>query len=194
MRDVCTPTRSGFNGLVSSSPLGGTSTVARRSWARFLAPTLVLAIAGALAVSLWLGSDDNGPAAGEGRSDNGAVRVSAARMPAPFDPARASIYMTITNDASVDDALIGARADGSAFVAVHRTEIDSAGTATMSPSPEVAVPAGGEAVLEPGGTHLMLDVPADLAAGDTYPVTMLLASGNDVTVDVDVVDPSDVIR
>ena len=155
---------------------------------------MVLVLAGALAVSLWLSNDDGGSPAGEGRSDNGTLRVSDARMPAPFDPAQASIYLTITNDTSADDALIGARADGSAFVAVHRTDIDDAGTATMSPSAEVAVPAGGEAVLAPGGTHLMLDVPADLSAGDTYPVTMLLASGNDVTVDVAVVDPSDVIR
>jgi hypothetical protein len=40
----------------------------------------------------------------------------------------------------------------------------------------------------------MLDVPDDLAVGDTYTLTLLLESGIDVTVDVAVVDPSDVVR
>ena len=115
-------------------------------------------------------------------------------MPVPFDPGQASVYVTIANDAPTDDALIGARAEDSAFVSLHRTDIDAAGTATMSASGELTVPARGELALAPGGAHLMLDVPAGLAVGDTYPVTMLLTSGNDVTVDVAVVEPGDVTR
>ena len=103
-------------------------------------------------------------------------------------------YMVIHNNTDADDALIGARAEDSAFVSLHRTDIDAAGTATMSASGELTVPARGELALAPGGAHLMLDVPAGLAVGDTYPVTMLLASGNDVTVDVAVVEPGDVTR
>ncbi len=177
---------------MGSSP--GSPTSSARSWRRFVAPTLVLLLAAALAVSLWTSNDDTASGTGEARSANGEVSVGDARMPLPFDPGQASVYLTIANDQSVDDALIGARAEGSAFVSLHRTDIDADGRATMSASANLEVAAKSTLALEPGGAHVMLDVPDDLAVGDTYTLTLLLESGIDVTVDVAVVDPSDVVR
>ena len=49
----------------------------------------------------------------------------------------------------------------------------------------IDVPAGGKAVLEPGGDHLMLfDLKAGLAPGDTFPLTLVFERAGSVTVEM----------
>jgi copper(I)-binding protein len=157
-----------------------------------VAPALVLALAAVLVVTLWRAGEDGDPGSGAATSSDGELRVTDARMALPFDPGQAAAYLTLANDGTVDDVLLGARSDGSTLVMLHRTEVDATGRAVMGGVDGLPVAAGTDLVLEPGGAHLMLDVPSDLAVGDTYPITLLLESGNDVTVDVAVVDPAEV--
>lgn len=61
------------------------------------------------------------------------------------------------------------------------------GEMTMRPVAEIPVPAGGEAVLKPGGYHIMLlDLVTPLEVGQTIPLTLELASGETVEVDAEV--------
>jgi hypothetical protein len=57
----------------------------------------------------------------------------------------------------------------------------------------VDVPAGGEAVLEPGGYHVMLiGVTEELAEGDTVDLTLEFAESGEQTVSAEVVPLGDV--
>jgi copper(I)-binding protein len=61
------------------------------------------------------------------------------------------------------------------------------GEMTMQPVEAIAVPAGGEAVLEPGGYHIMLlDLVAPLQVGQIVPLTLELESGTTIEVDAEV--------
>jgi periplasmic copper chaperone A len=122
-----------------------------------------------------------------------AIVVTDPVMPEPAGTS-AAVYLTITNDGGTDDRLLSAEAEASAMVMLHRTEIDDEGLATMDEAGPLVVPSGGEAVLAPGGDHLMLDVPEGLAVGDTYEVTLVFEQYGEITVDVEVVATEDVLR
>lgn len=60
---------------------------------------------------------------------------------------------------------------------------------SMSPVSSIDIPAGGQAVLEPGGLHLMLlDLPDPLESGETFEVTLTTDAGDEITVEVEVRD------
>ena len=84
-----------------------------------------------------------------------AISVSGAwlRMPAAMDIPAAG-YLVIRNSGS-EDRLIGAATDLAAQVEMHQTAA-SGGMMQMAPIKFIAIPAGGQAELKPGGYHLML--------------------------------------
>ena len=65
-------------------------------------------------------------------------------------------YMVIHNDTDADDALVGASSPAAEVVELHLSSMDEEGMMSMNQVTEIAVPAHGEAVLEPGGYHVML--------------------------------------
>lgn len=120
-----------------------------------------------------------------------------------------AVYMTISNSAEVDDALLGASVDASvaATVELHETVegepmgstttgMDGGmgggtdgGMMTMQPVDEIAVPAGDAAVLEPGGFHIMLlDLATPLEVGTTVTVTLTFEQAGEIEVTADVLD------
>jgi copper(I)-binding protein len=95
-------------------------------------------------------------------------------------------YFTIKNTGSADDALVGAASDVAGKVALHESVGDGT-TMTMRPVEEIAIPAGGEAILEPGGYHVMLtDLKQPLEEGDTFKVTLTFKEAGSVDMDVTV--------
>jgi copper(I)-binding protein len=74
---------------------------------------------------------------------------------------------------------------------IHETVIGEQGTMSMRQVPRLEVPAGGELVLEPGGSHLMLVGVDELAVGDTIEITLVWENAGEVTVSAEVVEPSD---
>ena len=57
----------------------------------------------------------------------------------------------------------------------------------MQPVDSIEIPAGESVELEPGGYHIMvLDLAADLVAGDTVEVTLTFDSGETQKVDAEV--------
>ena len=118
-----------------------------------------------------------------------------------------AVYMVLEGGSEPDD-LVGASvpSDVAAAAEVHETrteggmdgEMDDmgdmsdgegSGMMTMQEVEMIPVPADGSVTLEPGGYHIMvLDLQADLSAGDTVPVTLVFSSGAEETLDVEVRD------
>jgi len=86
-------------------------------------------------------------------------------------------FMTIRNSGDADDALRSVTSPQFERVEMHRTIMED-GMGRMVPQQEIAIPAAGQAVLEPGGYHLMLIRPRHaLKAGDQVELTLEFASG-----------------
>ncbi len=65
-------------------------------------------------------------------------------------------YLVIHNNTDAADALIGASSPVAEVVEIHQSSMDDEGVMSMSRVEEIPIPAHGDAVLEPGGYHIML--------------------------------------
>jgi copper(I)-binding protein len=98
-------------------------------------------------------------------------------------------YMTIANTSDADDALIAATSNITEIVEIHETSLNENDVMMMRPAEDgIPVPAEGEAVLQPGGFHVMLLDPAPMAPGDTILLTLEFESGETVTIAAPVED------
>lgn len=98
------------------------------------------------------------------------------RMPPVAMPMLAG-FGRITNTCDTPVTIVGARSDAFGEVTVHETRIIE-GVSRMRPVPTLRVDAKGEAVLQPGGLHLMLMQPTGpLKAGSRVVVEFVLADG-----------------
>ncbi len=125
---------------------------------------------------------------GDGGADELAVHDAWARV-TPAVVSVGAVYLRVTSP--VDDELVGATVDPAvaASVQLHSTEVDDAGTATMTEHVTLPVPAGGTLVLDPLGSHLMLvDLVAPLTSGETFDLTLEFAAAGTVDVAVEVRD------
>ena len=110
----------------------------------------------------------------------------------PF--ARASIpngavYMTLKNEGSVDDALVSAASDVAEAAELHESKMDENGVMKMGPVPNIPIPAGGSATLQPGGFHIMLmGLKKQLAPGDKFSLTLNFEHAAAQTVEVEVTE------
>lgn len=99
-----------------------------------------------------------------------------------------AVYVELTNNGTVDTALVGATADFAADYELHETTMED-GVLEMRPvEPQrIELAAGGTVVLEPGGLHVMaMGVTTELAEGDIVEVTLEFDGGCTVTVDAEV--------
>ena len=92
-------------------------------------------------------------------------------------PVNSAAYMVLTNASEAADALVAVETEIADTAEVHSVTMDD-GVMRMRPVDSVAVPAAGEAVLEPGGFHIMLiGIRRPLAEGDSVPLRVRLRSG-----------------
>lgn len=107
----------------------------------------------------------------------------------PFTDSPMPVYLAIRNTGAVPDTLLGATSPATATVLLH-------GSGAMDAADALDVPAGGERVLAPGGTHLMLEPPVarEFARGDSVEVTLRFARAGSVTVWAPVVGYDDLDR
>lgn len=95
-------------------------------------------------------------------------------------------YATIANPGPEPVRIVAAAARGFDAVEMHRMSHED-GVMRMRPLPAIDVPAGGEAVLSPGGDHLMLMRPARaMRAGDTVRIEFELENGASLIWDFEV--------
>lgn len=109
---------------------------------------------------------------------------------APFARASAgpvkngAAYLTLRNDGGEDDRLVAARAPVADRVELH-THLHENGVMRMRQVEAIEVPAGGMAMLKPGGDHVMLmGLKAPLKEGESFPLTLIFEKAGEITVDV----------
>jgi protein SCO1/2 len=102
----------------------------------------------------------------------------------PSTAGQAAVYLTVVNGGA-DDAVVGVTSPDASEASLHVTSAD--GT-TMSGTDALDVPAGGAAILAPGGDHIMLSgLSDDLVEGDTVTVVLQLRDGPPISVVASVV-------
>ncbi len=128
------------------------------------------------------------PARG-GSATAGTLAVSHAVIPASASESETSAFMVINNHGAKDVALLGVTSPQADSVILHR----SIG-GLMQPAGSLTVPAGGYALLAPGGYHLMFEgLKKTLAIGDTITMTLQFDRGAPVTVRAPVLNYTDAV-
>ncbi|HLO63798.1 MAG TPA: copper chaperone PCu(A)C [Azonexus sp.] len=123
-----------------------------------------------------------------GAADNVAVQDPYVRLAPPNAPATGA-FMVIKNNGDKDVKLVKADNSASKITELH-THLNEGGVMKMRPVPAVEIKAKGEAVLKPGGLHIMMiDLKAPMKEGDVVPITLTFDDGSAKTVDAKVVRP-----
>lgn len=96
-------------------------------------------------------------------------------------------FMTLKNSGKEDHAVVGASSPAAEIVELHTHIMGDDGMHRMREVEKVDVPAGGEAVLQPGGLHVMLiNLTAPLKAGDQVDLTLKYDDGSEESMTVEV--------
>ena len=97
-------------------------------------------------------------------------------------------FMQIMNSADTDDRLVAARSDVAAKVELHTHIQDANGVMRMVEVEDgIAVPAGGKAMLQRGGDHVMfMGLTAPCEDGKTIHVTLVFEKAGEVELDIPV--------
>ena len=124
-----------------------------------------------------------------GAADNVAVQDPYVRLAPPNAPATGA-FMVIKNNGDKDIKVVKAANPVSKVTELH-THLNEGGVMKMRPVPAIDVKAKGEAVLKPGGLHVMLiDLKAPMKEGDVVPITLSFDDGSSKQVDAKVVRPT----
>lgn len=98
-------------------------------------------------------------------------------------------YMTIRNNGTEPDRLIGGEAGFAGKVEVHEMKMDGDVMKMRPVEGGLEIPAGGEAVLKPGGFHVMfMQLGEQLKAGEKRKATLTFEKAGAVEVDFNVED------
>jgi hypothetical protein len=91
-------------------------------------------------------------------------------------------YLKVRNGGDAADRLVGVASEVADRAALHASVVQD-GVMRMRPVDAVEVPAGGEAVLEPGGLHVMLiGLKAPLEEGDSFALRLVFEDAGEVEV------------
>lgn len=130
------------------------------------------------ALSLWLAASFAAPVfAAAGVAEQISVVDPYVRMAPPGAKATGA-FMIIKNAGDKDAQLVNANTQSANITELHN-HINDNGVMRMRQVKEIAVPAKGEAVLKPGGYHVMLiDMKAPLKEGDHVVIKLGFADGS----------------
>ena len=121
-------------------------------------------------------------------ADNVTVQEPYVRLAPPNAPATGA-FMVIKNNGDKDVKVVKADNPASKVTELH-THLNDGGVMRMRPVAAIDVKAKGEAVLQPGGLHvMMINLLAPLKEGDLVPITLTFDDGSSKKVDAKVVRP-----
>ena len=124
-----------------------------------------------------------------GAADSVTVQDPYVRLAPPNAPATGA-FMVIRKGGDKDVKVVSASNPASKVTELH-THLNEGGVMKMRPVPAIDVKAKGEAVLKPGGLHVMLiDLKAPMKEGDVVPITLGFDDGSSKQVDAKVVRPT----
>jgi len=157
-----------------------------------LCPLLVLVLAACGDPPPSEGDADGDPASVTGGELELGTAWARARAPGSI---AAAVYLRIDNRTAEDERLVGGGTVIADSVELHIHVEGDEGMMRMEEVGEIAIPAGGSAVLGPGGAHLMLFGLGDdgLGEGESFPMTLRFAEAGEreVTVHVGSASASD---
>lgn len=123
-----------------------------------------------------------------GAADNVSVQDPYVRLAPPNAPATGA-FMVIKNNGDKDIKVLKADNPVSKVTELH-THLNEGGVMKMRPVPGIDIKAKGEAVLKPGGLHvMMIDLKASMKEGDVVPITLSFDDGSSKVVEAKVVRP-----
>lgn len=123
-----------------------------------------------------------------GAADNVSVQDPYVRLAPPNAPATGA-FMVIKNNGDKDVKVLKASNTASNVTELH-AHLNEGGVMKMRPVQAIDIKAHGEAVLKPGGLHVMLiDLKAPMKEGDVVPITLTFDDGSNKQVDAKVVRP-----
>ncbi len=124
--------------------------------------------------------------------DTGIEISDAWGRPSPTVATTGAFFMTIKNNGADDDALINASSPACETVELHESYMNDEGAMAMRPAEDgrITVPAGGSAVLEQGGLHVMcIDKIEDFVEGGELELTLQFQNAGDMTLNVEIREP-----
>lgn len=117
------------------------------------------------------------PAAAQMAAERIVVSGVWVRLNAPGTTAT-GVFMTLNNNSSQAAAIVRAESPVAAMTELHRHSSDN-GVMKMRPVPAIAIPAGAETRLQPGGLHVMLiDLNTPLREGEAIRLKLVFADGS----------------
>jgi copper(I)-binding protein len=139
-------------------------------------------------ISLLLASLTFSAGALAASADNVTVHEPYVRLAPPNAPATGA-FMVIKNNGDKDVKVLKADNPASKVTELH-THLNEGGVMKMRPVAAIDIKAKSEAVLQPGGLHVMLiNMNAPLKEGDSVPITLTFDDGSSKKVDAKVVRP-----
>jgi copper(I)-binding protein len=107
--------------------------------------------------------------------------------PSPMEAGNGAGYMVIRNRSAQDDALIAVRADIAEAVEIHQTMQMEGDVTGMQPVESIPIPAGGSAILEPGGYHVMfINMGEGIEPGQSVTLTLVFQNAGEIQVQAEV--------
>ena len=107
--------------------------------------------------------------------------------PALTKNANLAVYMHIENTHEMPVSIIGAETADAEHSMIHQTSTDKDGTSHMEHLMQLDIPAHGSVDFKPGSTHVMLmGLKKQFKQGDSFPLTLEVAKGEPVQVQVEV--------
>lgn len=118
-------------------------------------------------------------------ADNVTVQEAYVRLAPPNAPATGA-FMVIKNNGDIDVKVVKADNPASKATELH-THLNEGGVMKMRPVAAIDIKAKGEAVLKPGGLHVMLiNLNAAMKEGDLVPITLTFDDGSSKKVEAKV--------
>ena len=120
----------------------------------------------------------------------GDLRIEQAwARPLPAVSKNGAVYMTLINGGTAAVSLTAASTPVAERVEIH-THVHENGMMMMRPVEKIELPAGGGAVLEPGGLHLMLfGINRPMTEGTEFPVMLRFERAGELEISVRVGNP-----
>lgn len=151
-----------------------------------LATTIATAIATVIALSPLAGASLAAQSAAQSAASVAQATTVTAKeawvREAPAGRAVTAVFLTLQNAGSTERSILSGKADVGDTLELHEMKREN-GMMRMSPVRAIAVPAGGQVELRPGGLHLMLfGLKQPLVVGDTVRVTLTMDDGTRVQV------------
>lgn len=122
-------------------------------------------------------------------ADQVSVQDPYVRLAPPGAPATGA-FMVLKNGGDKDVKVVKADNPASKVTEMH-SHVNDNGVMKMRPVPGIDIKAKGEAVLKPGGLHIMLiDLKAPMKEGEVVPITLEFDDGSSKKVEAKVVRPT----